>query len=218
VPRTGAPTLIVEPSPAPTFDGGPGFLVVDRLGNPVYANTEAIQILTYPEKPKTKVTASLARRIRALIDSTAFNQPLASNAARRLTSGRRQYLCRVFVLDTLDRPDAKGAIGIVLERSASSSEWLSKIATEFRLTPRERQTLTLLGQGLTSREMAARMEISPNTVKAFLRVIMIKMGVSSRSSILGKVLTARGSDSMSALWPPHPAANAKGSAESSRGR
>jgi DNA-binding CsgD family transcriptional regulator len=32
------------------------------------------------------------------------------------------------------------------------------------------------------------MNISPNTVKAFLRLIMIKMGVSRRVGILSKVL------------------------------
>jgi DNA-binding CsgD family transcriptional regulator len=32
------------------------------------------------------------------------------------------------------------------------------------------------------------MKISPNTVKAFLRIVMVKMGVSTRSGILGKVI------------------------------
>ena len=32
------------------------------------------------------------------------------------------------------------------------------------------------------------MSISPNTVKAFLRVIMVKMGVTSRSGVVGKIL------------------------------
>jgi DNA-binding CsgD family transcriptional regulator len=34
------------------------------------------------------------------------------------------------------------------------------------------------------------MNISPNTVKAFLRLIMVKMRVSTRSAIVGKALTA----------------------------
>jgi DNA-binding CsgD family transcriptional regulator len=43
-------------------------------------------------------------------------------------------------------------------------------------------------QGLTSKEIAARMSISPNTVKAFLRLVMVKMGVSTRSGIVGRVV------------------------------
>jgi DNA-binding CsgD family transcriptional regulator len=35
------------------------------------------------------------------------------------------------------------------------------------------------------------MSISPNTVKAFMRAIMIKTGVSSRSAIVTKIILAR---------------------------
>jgi LuxR family transcriptional regulator, regulator of acetate metabolism len=56
------------------------------------------------------------------------------------------------------------------------------------LTQREKETVELLIQGLTSKEIATRMKISPNTVKAFLRIVMVKMGVSTRSGILGKVI------------------------------
>jgi DNA-binding CsgD family transcriptional regulator len=54
------------------------------------------------------------------------------------------------------------------------------------LTQREQETVKLLLQGLTSKEIAVRMEISANTVKAFVRLVMIKMGVSTRSGIAGK--------------------------------
>ncbi|PYU54649.1 MAG: hypothetical protein DMG55_30720, partial [Acidobacteria bacterium] len=43
-------------------------------------------------------------------------------------------------------------------------------------------------QGLTGKAIANRMNISPNTVKAFLRMIMIKMGVSSRSEVVIKII------------------------------
>src|ERR1019366_5904497 len=42
--------------------------------------------------------------------------------------------------------------------------------------------------GLTSKELAMRMHISPNTVKAFLRLIMIKMEVATGSAIVAKLL------------------------------
>ena len=42
--------------------------------------------------------------------------------------------------------------------------------------------------GFTSKEIAARMKISPNTVKAFLRLIMLKLRVSTRSGIVGRIL------------------------------
>jgi DNA-binding CsgD family transcriptional regulator len=50
--------------------------------------------------------------------------------------------------------------------------------------------LEYLLKGLSGKEMAIRMNISPNTVKAFVRLIMIKMGVSSRSAIVARALMA----------------------------
>ena len=41
---------------------------------------------------------------------------------------------------------------------------------------------------ITSKQIAERMKISPNTVKAFLRIVMVKMDVSTRSGIVGKII------------------------------
>ncbi|PYU93391.1 MAG: hypothetical protein DMG08_10290 [Acidobacteria bacterium] len=43
---------------------------------------------------------------------------------------------------------------------------MSELAELYRLTGREREAIGYLLQGLTSKEIAVRMEISPNTVKS----------------------------------------------------
>ena len=43
-------------------------------------------------------------------------------------------------------------------------------------------------QGLTSKEIAREMDISPYTVKTYVRLVMIKMGVTTRSGIVGKLV------------------------------
>jgi DNA-binding NarL/FixJ family response regulator len=43
-------------------------------------------------------------------------------------------------------------------------------------------------QGLSDKEIAERMKVSPNTVKAFLRLIMLKMEVTSRAEIVAKIM------------------------------
>jgi len=48
----------------------------------------------------------------------------------------------------------------------------------------------LLMDGLTSKEIAVRMNVTPNTVKTFVRLIMSKMAVSTRSGIVGKIFAA----------------------------
>jgi DNA-binding CsgD family transcriptional regulator len=79
----------------------------------------------------------------------------------------------------------------MLERRASNNTALSEAQEKFGLTPRERETIQLLMEGLTSKEIAERMKISPSTVKAFLRLVMVKMSVSTRSGIVGKILGSR---------------------------
>ena len=78
-------------------------------------------------------------------------------------------------------------VGVLIEGNSAPLD-LKGISDMFGLTPRERTATQLLTQGLTSKEIAARMGISPNTVKAFLRLVMMKTGVTTRSGIVGKVL------------------------------
>ena len=76
----------------------------------------------------------------------------------------------------------------MLERRCNEAVKLTEIADRFGLTARERETVQYLLEGLTSKEIAQRMKISPNTVKAFLRLVMVKMGVSTRSGIIGRIV------------------------------
>jgi DNA-binding CsgD family transcriptional regulator len=76
-----------------------------------------------------------------------------------------------------------------MERKSNGASNLATLSERFGLTQREQETVKLLLQGLTSKEIAGQMGISPNTVKAFVRLVMIKMGVSTRSGIAGKIVT-----------------------------
>ncbi|MEZ4570619.1 MAG: LuxR C-terminal-related transcriptional regulator [Thermomicrobiales bacterium] len=50
------------------------------------------------------------------------------------------------------------------------------------LTPREREVLGLVGQGLTDTEISSRLEISTRTVNAHMRSIFAKLDVPSRAA------------------------------------
>ena len=52
------------------------------------------------------------------------------------------------------------------------------------LSPREMEILTLLGNGLSNKELAERLQISTNTVKTHLSRIYEKLGVKSRTRAL----------------------------------
>jgi len=101
-------------------------------------------------------------------------------------SGKRRYLCRTFALEEEGNRNLKPAIAITLERRHSV---LIDLAARFQLTDREIEAVQHLADGLTSKEIAQRMNISPNTVKVFLRLVMLKMGVTTRSGVIGKLIS-----------------------------
>ena len=78
---------------------------------------------------------------------------------------------------------------MLLERRVRDRNGLPEVSQRFHLSRRELETVCHLVNGLTTKEVAARMSISPNTVKQFVRLAMSKMGVSTRAGIVGKALT-----------------------------
>ena len=105
----------------------------------------------------------------------------------RFRSGNRTYVCRICSIRSR-YDDLPGRVTVLnLTRDLTIAEYVSRIGTEYRLTVREVEALEGVLRGLSSKEVAARMGISPNTVKAFLRLVMGKMGVSSRVGIVAKL-------------------------------
>jgi DNA-binding CsgD family transcriptional regulator len=181
---------VKETSVLTSAGSGQGFILLDTRLRPVAYNSEAIQILSFPTKPDRikQVSLFLYDKIRSnLLSGGSAEVP---EFVRECKAGRRTYSCRVFRIDCNNLNDTKVPISfaILLERHVSSTAALTDLARQFELTARECETVALLLEGLTSKEIATRMQISPNTVKAFLRLVMVKMDVSTRSGIVGKAL------------------------------
>jgi DNA-binding CsgD family transcriptional regulator len=160
-----------------------GILVTDAALKCYAFNNEALQILTFPESPEKiqDMQAFLRERLRTRL----FERP-NSPPTNQLKSGRRMYHCRTFPVD-VDGPDGRRGMVLLLERRSNGLLSVDSISERFALTERERETVKLLFEGLTSKEIANRMKISPHTVNALVRLIMVKMGVSNRSGIVGKI-------------------------------
>jgi DNA-binding CsgD family transcriptional regulator len=170
-----------------------GFLLLDAGLNLIAANDPALQILSFPsgteriKQPKV----FFADRVRtALVDHHRQDGPTLA-FVKEFKSGKRRYICRTFRVDCNGPYPLQPAFAVLLERNAADSPGLTEISEQFDLTQRERETVEFLLQGLTSKEIATRMNISPNTVKAFLRLVMVKMKVSTRSGIAGKIAGSR---------------------------
>jgi len=148
------------------------------LNGPNQPAAQAGRVLCLPDE----LTDLLSRR--ALMDVT----PLKTG----LRIGSCEYICRVYLLEGDGSRLTQSIVAIHLEKNLSASDAASEVGARYNLTERELEALEGILMGLGSKEVAERMNISPNTVKAFLRLIMIKMGVATRAGIVAKVLQNRG--------------------------
>jgi DNA-binding CsgD family transcriptional regulator len=172
----------------------PGLIVVDGSLGVVAYNGEALNILTYPDPPDKirQLDIWLANKIRA--DLAGKQSP--PKFVEEFRSARRMYRCRSFPLDVRGHngngtSSSGGMLIVMLERRSNEAVKINEISEKFGLTAREQETVQYLLEGFTSKEIAQRMKISPNTVKAFLRLVMVKMNVSTRSGIIGRFVGPR---------------------------
>jgi DNA-binding CsgD family transcriptional regulator len=168
----------------------PGFMLLDTSLHPVAFSSELLRILAYPTKPERIRQPSLF--VFDKVRSSLVNHQSAHDLdfVRLYKSGNRRYTCRTFRLECSENGKPRYWIGILLERYSCGVAGVAELSKHFDLTSREKETVEFLIQGLTSKEIANRMNISPNTVKAFLRLVMVKMDVSTRSGIVGKIVAS----------------------------
>jgi len=174
----------------PTSSSAAGVLLMDESLHPVWFNMEAVRILGYPQNlgnSKTLRADALGKKIRA----TLGKQSLRSPSLTELTSGRRRYVCREFRLEPQGKGNRGPSVVVLLERSPRAEIALSAMCEEFQLTRREQESLELLSVGLCTKEIASTMQISPNTAKVYVHMVMAKMGVSSRLEVLAKILSMK---------------------------
>jgi DNA-binding CsgD family transcriptional regulator len=163
-----------------------GFLLLDSSMKPIFMNPAAAQILMYPDR--VEIRDDLREYLASKLEPMLFSgqRVYMPTIVTKFQSGKRSYLCRCFRVNTPNHANSQPSLAVLFERAPERSVALNQLSEKFHLTGREQEVSQYLLQGLSSKEIAVRMEISPNTVKAFLRLIMVKMGVSTRSGIVAK--------------------------------
>jgi DNA-binding CsgD family transcriptional regulator len=169
----------------------PGLLLFDSSENLVAFNEEGIRILAFPVRPDKmrRSRALLREKIRSCLRNGQYGNGNGSVPVHEFRSGKRSYICRSFTLNTYGKDIPASSVQVlVFERRTNHANSISEACGRFGLTQREQEVTQLLVQGLTSKEIAERMRISPHTVKSFIRLVMIKMRVPTRAAIVVKVL------------------------------
>ena len=163
-----------------------GLLLLNAQLHPVHYNAEAAHILGFPKKGRQvpSLDTVFPPNVLKLEGSKS-----AQSSGVEFVSGRRRYICRVFKLDPQGGGDSPHLprVVVVLERGFKAPVDISTWSQQFHLTLRERETVEFLLKGLTSREIAHAMHISPNTVKSFLKLVMAKVGATTRTGLIASI-------------------------------
>jgi DNA-binding CsgD family transcriptional regulator len=165
-----------------------GIVLMDSSLRPIAFNREATTILKYAADSGTQ-GKQILRIPKELLELIRSQKPIDSlSLLTHFRAGRREYICQAQSLESCGECLPQPTVVLLLQRNSSAHETVHKLASQFNLTEREGEALQGIAIGLTSKEVAERMHISPNTVKAFLRLIMVKMGVTTRSAVVAKIL------------------------------
>lgn len=170
---------------APAF----GYLARGASLKRIFAKHDAAKILTYPGPTSRNLADASENEVRPIL----FNPQSPSinangHSITKLKSGRRTYCCRAFSLNSNGKGSNRVATLLMLERAKSGSLPLSQASQQFHLTHREQQAVALLLRGLSDKEIADMMGVRTNTVKAFPHMSAVKMGVSTPSEVITRIL------------------------------
>lgn len=165
-----------------------GILLTDASLRIIAFDAGAACILTDPTRqngrplPAVAIPEDVAKVLRSSSATELTGRTVPFQARGQL------YVCRSTWLRRSDNVSAQPLLVLSFYRDMDVQSAIAQFATEYDLTERERQTLIGIANGLTCKEIADQMSISPNTVKSFLRLLMVKIGVSRRGGIISKVL------------------------------
>ncbi len=195
-PRNGQMRNAKNPPTQPGRMPEVGMVLLDESFNVIACDRGAAALLssTNPVAGESEPVFQVPREILEGIQQHKSSG--ATNCEMQFRVGASVYLCRSYLLETRSGQLTElSFMALHLERIAGAQEAIQDAIAMYNLTEREEQTLKGILMGLSTKEVADQMSISPNTVKAFTRLIMIKLGVTTRWGIIAKVLGSReGSD------------------------
>lgn len=145
----------------------PGLIIVDHSAGPRaslqllaelrYSCPESLCVFWYRDVPDSDLVRVLQAGVKGLIRKTSPVEDLL--ACMNTVASGESFL------------DATASPGL--------RQWRDR-RTEMRLTPREREIMELVGQGLKNREIAERLAITSGTVKVHLMHVFEKTGARDR--------------------------------------
>ena len=147
-----------------------------------------IMDLRMPDMDGLEATEVIAKRVpgTAVLIFTAYGEK--SLLQRGLESGAKGYILKETPHETLLRAIEKVAAGETFVDPGLMAEFVSGKTTSDLLTPREREILQLLADGMSNVDVADKLFISQETVKSHVRHILAKLEADTRTQAVAIAL------------------------------
>ncbi|MCL0104028.1 response regulator transcription factor [Dehalococcoidia bacterium] len=155
-------------------------IVIMDLSMPVMGGVEATRLLLEVVPEANVLMLTISEKDEDLFDA--------------MKAGARGYILKGADPEELVRAVTHIAQGGVIISPAMAPKLLAEVGVskepqkreELSLSPREREILALIADGLTDREIAEELFISVNTAKTHLKNILTKLQVKSRAQIVAR--------------------------------
>jgi DNA-binding NarL/FixJ family response regulator len=148
---------------------------VDLVRNLSTADPRVLVVLLTDRVDGTIALEAMRSEVRGLL--------LKPDALRDLASTLRRILDGERIIDPALEASAVATLGRFAQRTREGSQM------EATLSPRELEVLRLMGDGLTMRQIARRLEISPRTVETHATKLYRKLDVRTRVQAVSKAAT-----------------------------
>ncbi len=159
----------------------PALFIVGPDNRLLFANEQTLNIFKDAKNIPVEVQ-ELCNRIRAKTSDSPFT-PSGIDCEVLRGPGEDLYSYRGFLVKGQD--NAPSHVMVLVERVAERGAInLKKAKTQFGLSDREIEVVTLLAQGLCNKEIGAKLYVSEHTVKGHLKNITRKVGAESRGNII----------------------------------
>jgi len=165
-----------------------GLLFLDQSLRPIALDRGAAMMLDYTRRPgfKPDPQSQIPREILNFLRNRKPTDPPSESSTFHI--GRNEYSFRAYFLEAYDGYSMQPIVALHLKKVASASDSVYEVAAKYNLTDREREVLRGISMGLPNKTLGEHMGISPNTIKSFQRLIMLKLGVRTRAEIIARIL------------------------------
>lgn len=171
----------------------PGVVVIDRVGRILHRTAPAARQLAdladiapaAPPLPAAVVSALARLRVLATRADAIERERVRSESTLRARGRSGQWYS---LTAALSEPDALGeSASIVVIAPVTRPDVAPMLARLYGLSQREREVLTLVARGNSTKGIAAQLRISPYTVQDHLDHAFDKVGVRGRRALLAKL-------------------------------